>query len=159
MLKVFAVIGIGISGSGKTTVLKPQAEKLGWTYVCTDDIRAEISGDASDQSFTSFVWRLVYDRVGNALGGGQSVVVDATNAKQIDRLRLVEHCRQSSATDIHGHWFQTPFKVCYERNEHRKRMVAHFVLQMQAKHLHLAPPSLGEGFDKIIVIRTPAGVR
>jgi len=33
------IMGIGIPGSGKTTILKEFADKNGYEYICPDDIR------------------------------------------------------------------------------------------------------------------------
>jgi dephospho-CoA kinase len=42
------IIGIGVPGSGKTTALKPFAERNTYTYISPDDIRAELTGNAAD---------------------------------------------------------------------------------------------------------------
>ena len=38
------IMGIGIPGSEKTTVLKTFAEKYNYSYICPDDIRLELTG-------------------------------------------------------------------------------------------------------------------
>jgi predicted kinase len=37
------ILGIGLPGSGKTTALKPFAEKNGYIYISPGDIREELS--------------------------------------------------------------------------------------------------------------------
>lgn len=44
------IVGIGLPGSGKTTALKPFADKNSYIYICPDDIRAELTGNPADQS-------------------------------------------------------------------------------------------------------------
>lgn len=44
------IIGVGVPALGKTTVLKPFAEKGGYVYISSDKIRAVLTGDPADQS-------------------------------------------------------------------------------------------------------------
>lgn len=44
------IIGSGIPGAGKTTILKKFAEKYGYTYISSDTIRTELTNDVNDMS-------------------------------------------------------------------------------------------------------------
>jgi predicted kinase len=57
------ILGIGIPGSGKTTVLKKLANDYNYSYICPDDIRFELTLDMSDQSRNKEVWRESYHRL------------------------------------------------------------------------------------------------
>lgn len=72
----------GIPGSGKSTVAAMVAQSLGAVIVNLDDIRAELFGDAANQSDPQRVMTIARDRVRAALMGGQSVILDATNVRR-----------------------------------------------------------------------------
>jgi len=148
-----AIIGIGLPGSGKTTVLKELAAKSRATYVCPDDIRLELTGDASNQSRNREVWSETYRRIHAELDAGRNVVVDATNAKKPDRLRLIAHCRLK-ADQIHGMWFIAPLRVILERNQGRERVVPDFAMGLMAGWLEACPPVEAEGFDQLVEFDT-----
>lgn len=148
-----AIIGIGLPGSGKTTVLKKLAARNGAAYICPDDIRLELTGNAADQSRNKEVWNETYRRIHAELNAGHNVVVDATNAKQPDRLRLIAHCRPK-ADQIHGMWFVAPYRVVLERNQGRERVVPDFAMGLMAGWLEACPPTEAEGFDRLVEYNT-----
>jgi predicted kinase len=148
-----AIVGIGVPGSGKSTVLKALAEKDGLAYVCPDDIRAKLTGNASDQTRNAEVWDRAYKQITRHLSQGRTVVVDATNAKPEDRQQLVRHCRPL-ANRILGMWFRTPLDVCLARQARRDRQVPDAYIRSSHNWLTRHPPRLSEGFDFIIEIDT-----
>ena len=143
-----AIVGIGIPGSGKTTVLKKMADSRGAAYICPDDIRLEFTGDPNDQTRNEEVWIETYRQIHAQLDAGKDVVIDATNAKQPDRVKLVAHC-QLKADQVHGMWFATPYDLCLTRNKKRKRRVPDFAIGLMAGLLEACPPTEAEGFDEI----------
>ena len=74
-----AIIAVGIPASGKTTYLKPLAERIGATYINPDELREQLLGDATDHSQNTRVWGLLYEQIDAALGKG-SVVIDANRS-------------------------------------------------------------------------------
>ena len=148
---VTAFIGIGVPGSGKSTFLKSFGKKTGAVYICVDDIREELTGDANRQDVNPRAWELAYSRLDAALKAGSDVVFDATNAKKRDRVTLVSRCRDNGAT-VKGFWFVTPLDVCLERNGSRERNLDDEVLYRMSRWLHEHPPKLDEGFDRLTPI-------
>lgn len=146
-----AIIGIGIPGSGKTTYLKPFAEREGLVYVSADDIREEVNGDASDQSNHTAVMRVFHDRVREGVST-KGVVLDMTYSRKRDRLQAVEFCRTHGATEVIAYWFNTPVAIAKQRNSGRSRVVPERALEAMAHRLQLTPPSLDEGYDRMVVI-------
>lgn len=146
-------IGIGLPGSGKTTVLTELAAQDGAAYICPDDIRLEFTGDVADQSYNQEVWRETYRRIHAALDAGHSVVVDATNAKKPDRLRLIAHCRRK-ADQVQGIWFVAPLRVILERNQRRARVVPDLAIGRMAGWLEACPPTTADGFDQLTKFNT-----
>jgi predicted kinase len=140
------IVGIGLPGSGKSTVLRPMASDIGAVYICPDDIRMEVTGDAADQSKNALVWKLAFERLGRALTDNGLAVFDATNANGVDRRKLVAFCRDRAET-IEGIWFDTPLATSIERNRARSRVVPDEVIGRMYNQLKLDPPQREEGFD------------
>lgn len=145
-----AFIGIGIPGSGKTTVLKQAALNRGITYISKDDIREELLGNAEDQSQNRRVWHESLLRTNEALALGNDVIIDATNVEAWKRQELIKELRSSGASRIVGLYFNTKLSVARERNQKRVRVVPDDVLSWMQQKLDEAPPSLEEGFDDIL---------
>ena len=151
-----AILGIGIPGSGKTTMLVPYARQLQLAYISADVVRQELFGDASQQAGMEQVWQEVYQRVAQALATG-CVVVDSTNAKQRDRRSLINHCRSSGAQYVVGLWFQASIEVCLKRNGQRERHVPQYAVERMAETLRMLPPSPRDEFDKLLILNTNTG--
>src|SRR5260221_11377149 len=85
------VVMIGIAGSGKTTFCRRHFKAS--QIVSSDDARAAISGDASDQSVTGSAFALAHARTEERLRRGLLTVFDATSVTPAARralLRLAE---------------------------------------------------------------------
>lgn len=147
-----AIVGIGLPGVGKTTILKRLAGNT-TAYVCPDDIRLALTGDASDQSRNQEVWEEAYRQIHAELDAGHNVIVDATNARKADRLRLIAHCRLK-ADEIQGIWFVAPLSVVQTRNQKRNRTVPDTIIEAMAHQLEADPPTLTDGFDQLIKVDT-----
>ncbi len=149
-----AIVMIGIPASGKSDYIKYQlARTQNKCVVCPDDIRAELTGNAGDQSKNAEVWKLAYDRAEKALQDGKVLVFDATNAKKLDRVGLLEFLRSVMGPDgfIKGVWMQTPLEVCLERIAKRDRKVPQTSMERMHHALLADPPRVYEGFDQLYV--------
>ena len=145
-------MGIGIPGSGKTTALKPFAEKNAHTYICPDDIRAELTGDATDQSKNREVWQEAYRRVAESLERGETIVFDATFAKDTERKNFIQFAREHGAEKIQGVFAAVPFEVANERNKARDRVVPEYAIDRMHTMLKDKPPIIEDGFDSVFDI-------
>ena len=145
-----AIIAIGIPGSGKTTVLKPLAERYGLTYINRDDIREEMLGDARDQSQNKAVWEEANRRTVASLAHSTSVVLDATFVESWKRKDMISFLHEAGASPIVGVFADVPLEVAKERNQGRDRVVPDDVLEWMHKKIQSEPPSLEEGFDALI---------
>lgn len=145
------IMSIGVPGCGKSTFLKPLAEKLGMLYVNADEIREELTGDATNHTREDDVWHEVRSRVvaGIAKNGA---VVDATFTKLRDRRTLIELAKQAGAKEIKAYWFNIPLHVCLDRNQGRSRVVPEDIIETMHRRLILNPPTLAEGFTEIVEI-------
>ena len=146
------VVGMGIPGSGKTTTLKMFAEKNSYTYICPDDIRLEITGDMKDQSKNAEVWQTAYERLGQNLKQGSSVVFDATFTKPHDRKELLKFARENGADHIQGVYVDVPYEIAMERNQQRDRVVPEHAMDRMRDSLKNTPPMIEDGFDALFTL-------
>ncbi len=147
---------IGTPGSGKTHFVASMVANGDFcrgdtVIVCPDAIREELTGDASDQSVNREAWDLAYARIHQALEAGFDVVVDATNARQLDRVKLIVHCRLK-ADRVLGLWFVAPPSTCRKRNLARSRVVPENAMHLMEQLLLENPPTESEGFDQLTMI-------
>lgn len=150
-----AFVGMGLPGVGKTTYLKPKAEEMGAVYVCADDIREELCGDASVQSNPGYIWGVAHDRIYKALRSGHDVVVDGTFAKRRDRMRLFEVCRVAGAEAVELIWVQASLQTCVARNSRRERQVPPHVISRMMRQIQAElPDDEIEGFNSLEIIDT-----
>jgi predicted kinase len=146
------IIGIGMPGSGKTTILKPLAASEGLAYINPDDIRQEVTGSPADHTKELIIWKVVYERLQIALQTG-GAVVDATHAKRKDRVKIIAYCRRHGASEIGGYYIKTDTAMALKRNTGRDRQVPEAAILKMANRLELNPPDAAEGFDYIKVIK------
>lgn len=145
-------MGIGIPGSGKTTVLKDFAQKYGYSYVCPDDIRFELSRNTKDQTRNREVWDRAYGRVASLISENKNVVFDATFANESDRINFINFARESGAEKIQGIYLDIPLELAKERNSERERVVPEYVLERMNRQLNETPPKIEDGFDTIFTL-------
>jgi len=89
MLHPTFYMAIGISGSGKSTILDKVFERK---YIVEPDaIRKEITGSVSDQSKDFVVWKEVTKRVKGNLDTMGLAVLDATNTKSSLRSQFLKN--------------------------------------------------------------------
>ena len=148
----FVVMGAGIPGSGKTTVLSELATDLDVNRISPDDIREELSGDAANQSVNKEAWDETYARAERALAAGESVIVDATHAEAWRRPQTVEMYRSFGAASVAAVVMDTPVDIAKERNVGRDRVVPEYAIDRMAEALENEPVSVKEGFDLVVVI-------
>lgn len=145
------IVGIGIPGSGKTTFLKSFAEKHQYVYVCPDDIRVELTGDAKDQTKNKEVWECAHQRVFDAMKE-HTVVVDATFVNADQRKMFLSLLRRNGAEKVEGILVDTPIEIAKERNQKRERVVPEHVLERMSYFLKKDMPCIKDGFDTLLTI-------
>lgn len=144
------IIGIGIPGAGKTTVLKDFAHKNGYYYLSLDNIRVELAGTAIDQSKNKEAWNLARERIKEYFDQGLTIVVDATFTKCNQRIDFLNFLRQEcDAEKIQGVWVDTPIEIARERNAERDRVVPEYAMDRMHSEIENDIPQLSNGFDSI----------
>ena len=110
------VVLIGASGSGKSTFARKHFAPT--EVISSDDCRAMVSDDASDQSATKDAFELLEFIARKRLSARRFTVIDATNVRPEDRRRLVRIAREFHAFAI-SIVFDLPERVCQDRNAQR----------------------------------------
>src|SRR5262249_15098127 len=86
--------------------------------------------------------------IAEALGEGQSVVVDNTNPTEADRAPIIAEARRQGA-EVVSVFFDAPIEGCLERNRGRggrERVPDRALFVTRSR---LLPPSFAEGFDRL----------
>jgi len=144
------VLMIGAAGSGKSTFAARHfpAEAV----VSSDQLRALIGRDESNQSVTDAVFQRLHDVLNHRLGTGLLTVVDATNTDWMRRAEVIRssHRHQRPAIAI---VFDLPLEVCLARNTSRSRTVRAGVVKRHVAEVRRDRDRLDlEGFAAIYVL-------
>ena len=151
------VVLVGASGSGKSTFARKHFAST--EVISSDDCRAMVSDDATDQSVTKDAFEVLDFIARKRLAGRRLTVVDATNVRPEDRAKLVRLGREYHAFAV-AIVFDLPERVCVERNAGRPdRDFGARVVRSHVRSLHRSIKRLGrEGFRYRFRFRSEAEV-
>jgi protein phosphatase len=152
---------IGAAGSGKTTLAKRLFAPD--EVISSDDLRAAISGDASDQRATRPAFTILHREVARRLAEGRLVVVDATSVEQAARRSLLRRAALVGAPAT-ALVLALPADLVHDRNTARpgrpvpRDVVAHHlarVAQLVVNGDGVAADALrGEGFAGVLLVHS-----
>lgn len=125
------VLLCGPSGCGKSTWAKQHLPD--YEVLSLDDIRAEITGDATNQSANSRVRQVARERLKPLLQHHKQVVWDATNLRH-DFRRAVIQLGYDYGALVTLVVFHATEETCHQRNAQRQRVVPTKILQHQLEH-------------------------
>jgi predicted kinase len=134
------VILIGLPAAGKTTFCR---ERFAGTH---DHVSKDLLPGSRRPS------RRQEQLVADALSNGRSVVVDNTNASVAVRAPLIALARAHGAS-VTGYYFPAEAGDALRRNRARRGRERVPDVAVFAIRKHLEPPSPGEGFDRLFVVR------
>jgi predicted kinase len=139
------VVLVGLPGSGKSSYL----ERLGVTGLSSDAIRLLLADDEKDQTIHEQVFQTMRYLLRQRLTIGREVTyIDATNLRPEERRPYIG-IGKSYGCELEAVFFDVPLEVCRARNAARHRVVPEDALvKMAAK---LVPPTIAEGFDRVVV--------
>lgn len=141
------IISSGIPGCGKTTYLKNLTAFQPNTFISSDLIRQEVTGNMSDLSQDrSKVWPLAYQRLTNALNSNtpeaNTIVFDTTGLTQSARknvLDIVKDWGQSVSLKVKE--FMADVETCIQRQQSRERKVPEPAMRKMAASRQFFAPS------------------
>ena len=143
---------IGPPASGKTTTAALLAPLLQAEVFSTDRIREELYGDAAIQGHWPEVEARLHESIRQAVGAGQSVLIDATHARRPWRLALTQRLELPAPVEWIGWWLRTPLEVCLAWNKQRPRAVPELVIRQFYAALNAGEflPDRSEGFSALL---------
>ena len=133
------IIFVGVQAAGKSTYYR---EHFAATHV-------HVSKDLIPSSKNRE--QVQRAQIVEALTAGRSVVVDNTNVTLYDRAPLIAIGRESRARVI-AYYFEAPVRTAVARNQQREGKARVPNVAIFATQKRLAPPSVDEGFDEVIVV-------
>ena len=150
---------IGPPASGKSTLAQQWiARSPEYQWISTDHIRQALWGDDAIQGDWLAVETEVIRQIKEAIAQQQPVIYDATNAKRIWRLGLMEKLSKldKGKTQWMAWWLKTPLAECKKNNQQRQRQVPNTVIEQMHQMLKARPPIPAEGFAAVnaVPVRT-----
>lgn len=140
---------IGLPAAGKDVWACEHANEN--TVVCSsDDIRAELYGDAAIQENHNKVFGIMLSRSREALRGGKDVIYNATNIKHKHRAAILREVKKIDGVVCEAVVIVSPIEVLKERNAARERVVPEYVIDRMARSFQM--PVEEEGFDSIQIV-------
>jgi predicted kinase len=140
------VVLVGLPGSGKSTWLA----RTGAGGISSDAIRGLLADDEADQTINDRVFQTVRYLLHQRLAIGRpATYIDATNLTPAERVPYIA-IGKSYGCEIEAVFFDVPLEVCRERNERRARVAPEEAMTKMVRKL--APPTVDEGFARVMVI-------
>ncbi len=142
------VVLCGPSGSGKSTFARQHFAET--EIVSSDQCRAMVGDDETDQSVTTQAFELLHTIVDKRLQLGRFTVVDATNVRAEDRKPIVELARRWDVL-VNAIVFDVPLRLCLDRNAQRAdRQTPEHAIRRQHQSLRRAKKGLRrERFQRV----------
>jgi Predicted kinase len=124
--------------------------------VSSDDCRARVSDDPTNQSVSGHAFDLMYFIIEKRLNLARLTVADATNLKREDRKPVIKIARRFRFNTV-ALVFNIPLEVCLARNRARTRVVPEDALRAQYDLLINTLRAIKqEGFDYVYVLSETA---
>ena len=143
------VVLVGLPGSGKSTYV----EQLGAAVLSSDTIRKLLADDETIQTIHDRVFQTMRYLLRHRLELRRPVTyIDATNLTPQERAPYIG-IGKAFGCELEAVYFDVPLEICRRRNAARSRVVPDdAMVAMAAK---LVPPSVGEGFARVLSIDGP----
>ncbi len=144
------VILVGVSGSGKSTLAK-KAFGEDSLIISSDEIREELSGDASNQSVNKETFDIFYKRIEEGMKAKRQVIADATNLDKFSRAILYEIAKRNNVP-VYALVFNVPLSVIKRQNEQRERRVPDYAIERMFEKMKKAYEEIAKELPKENII-------
>ena len=140
------ILLVGAPGSGKTTWGKHYVESHpDFVRFCPDEFREKFGTGEDDQSVSGMAFAATKSAMKNALDGGKSVLIDATNMYKKARKDFINIAKEQKVPVL-AVVFETTKDTLLERNKNRgkaggRNVPEHVIDNMLAKYQR---PEIGE---------------
>ncbi|MFM2424419.1 MAG: hypothetical protein RLZZ70_810, partial [Candidatus Parcubacteria bacterium] len=94
------IMGMGLSGAGKSEILKRFSLKYGYEYISVDDVREKF-GLTSEQPSTEREWDFIRSQTLKNYKENRTVVLDGTFLGDI-RKKFIDFARENGVEKIQG---------------------------------------------------------
>lgn len=143
------VMMVGLPGSGKSTYANYLANGEENVVIhSSDDIREELSGNASNMNINKEVFNLLHERVIRDLKAGKNVIYDATNLSRKRRVAFLEQIKSINIRKV-AILVWASFDSCVKRQEKRERKVPKEVIKRM--YCNFQTPTIYDGFNQVII--------
>lgn len=144
------IVLVGPSGSGKSTWA--QARYRQQEIVSSDDLRGVVGSGRHDLEATDDAFRLLDQIVAGRVGRGLTTVIDTLGLDADKRAAYLSVARDARLPAV-AVFFDTPARLCRERNAARDRPVPAPALARQIKQARSVMASLSdEGWDDVVTV-------
>jgi predicted kinase len=162
----FLLMGVGVPGSHKSHLLGPLAERVSALHLNAGDVsrsdkKVNLQGEvlqiawdtASNQERIDATWDTIQYSAHKALEEGRSVIFDATNRDAERRKRDAHLFYQLGAQSIVAAYFAVDLSVAQQRRRMEYGDAVNGDDIIKIHHMITAqPPTIKEGFDKVITL-------
>jgi predicted kinase len=155
------VVLVGAAGAGKSTFAARHFDAS--EVLSSDDYRARISGNETDQSVTRAAFGRLHRDLARRLEARRLSVVDATNVDRSARRPLLKRAK-AAGLDAVAIVLDLPSTIVLSRNEARLgRVVDAEIVERHLRRLRLALDTAvggihADGFATVVVLRDPLEV-
>ena len=144
---------VGIPGSGKSTWVSKNAERLNAHVVSRDTIRFSLlkKNDGYFDKETEVYNAFIYE-IQEHLNKGENVIADATHLNQASRNKLLNRLVLNDVNII-PIFFDTPLRIAMDRNDAREGLAKVPRSVMRRMGAQLVPPHYHEAYKYKEIIR------